>query len=82
MKSTLRRRKLIARNTPAPVVLEGELRIPPITSFEECRDWARSEGFPEQGRIDYTDRLFRLDRHRDTLGLWEYELLEADEQGR
>ena len=55
MKSTLLRRKSPARALPARVVFEGELEIPPITNLEEFREWARSDQFPEHGRIDYID---------------------------
>ena len=55
MTTTVQQRKSSARALPARVVIEGELEIPPITNFEEFRQWARSDEFPEHGRIDYID---------------------------
>jgi len=40
----------------ASVVLDERVRIPlGLSSLEEFRAWARSDDFPEQGRIDYID---------------------------
>jgi Uma2 family endonuclease len=55
MKSSLLRRKTAKQTRPVRVVFEGDLEIPPITNLEEFREWARSDKFPERGRIDYID---------------------------
>jgi Uma2 family endonuclease len=60
MKSTLLRRKVAKQSRPVRVVFEGELEIPPIHNLEEFREWARSESFPERGRIDYIDGLIEV----------------------
>jgi Uma2 family endonuclease len=35
------------------MLLEDEIEIPELTSLEEFRRWALSDGFPKTGRIDY-----------------------------
>lgn len=60
MKSTLRRPKM-SPAAPVRVVIGGELEIPPITNLEEFREWARSDDFPERGRIDYIDGRIEVD---------------------
>lgn len=54
---------------PAPVVLDGELVIPPILDLEEFREWALSDEFPESGRIDYVDGCIEVDMSPDNLFL-------------
>jgi hypothetical protein len=35
------------------IALEDDFEIPLVSSFDEFREWARSDDFPERGRIDY-----------------------------
>lgn len=67
MKATLRRRKAVAQAAPARVVIQGELEIPPIKSLEEFREWARSDAFPERGRIDYICGCIEVDTMTDEM---------------
>lgn len=43
------------------IALEEDFEIPPIGSLEEFRAWARSDHFPERGRIDYVAGRIEVD---------------------
>ncbi|MBI4601476.1 MAG: Uma2 family endonuclease [Planctomycetes bacterium] len=51
------------------IVLQPEgIEIPPgITSLRRFREWARSDGFPERGRIDWVDGRMEVDRTAEDL---------------
>jgi Uma2 family endonuclease len=44
------------------ILFQNELEVPlGIASLEDFRAWARSDGFPERGRIDYIDGRIEVD---------------------
>lgn len=43
------------------VVVQEDWEIPFVTSLEEFRQWARSDNFPERGRIDYIAGRIEVD---------------------
>jgi Uma2 family endonuclease len=49
------------------ILLEEQLRIPPIASLEDFRRWMRSDEFPEHGRIDYVDGHIEVDMSPEDL---------------
>lgn len=49
------------------ILLEEQLRIPPIASLEDFRRWMRSDEFPENGRIDYVDGHIEVDMSPEDL---------------
>lgn len=38
-----------------------DLRVPPIRSLDDFRDWLRSDAFPETGEIDFIDGVLEID---------------------
>jgi Uma2 family endonuclease len=50
------------------VLFEDQLEIPPhVDGFDSFRRWARSDSFPERGRIDYIDGRIEVDMAADNI---------------
>src|SRR5438132_889149 len=49
------------------IIFEDQLRIPPIACLDDFRKWARSDEFPEKGRIDYVDGEIEVDMSPENL---------------
>jgi Uma2 family endonuclease len=50
------------------ILIDGRIEIPlGITSLEDFRQWARSDAFPDQGRIDYIGGRIEVDLMIDDL---------------
>ncbi len=49
------------------VLFEEQLRIPPINSLADFRQWLRADDFPERGRIDYIAGQIEVDMSPEDL---------------
>lgn len=49
------------------VLFEEQVRVPFVASLEEFRHWARSDEFPERGRIDYIGGQIEVDMSPEDL---------------